>query len=37
MKHGKKYVAAKAMVEKGKIYDVAEAVSLAKKASYSKF
>ncbi len=37
MKQGKKYVAAKALVEKGKIYDVAEAVELAKKAHYAKF
>jgi large subunit ribosomal protein L1 len=36
MKHGKKYVAAKAMVE-AKIYSVEEAVTLAKKVSYTKF
>jgi len=36
MKHGKKYIAAKAMVE-SKIYDVAEAVALVKKVKYAKF
>lgn len=36
MKHGKKYVAAKAMVE-AKIYGLEEAVALAKKAHYAKF
>jgi large subunit ribosomal protein L1 len=36
MKHGKKYVAAKAMVET-KIYSVEDAVALAKKVSYTKF
>lgn len=36
MKHGKKYVAAKAMVE-SKIYSIEDAVSLAKKAHYAKF
>jgi large subunit ribosomal protein L1 len=36
MKHGKKYVAAKAMVE-AKIYGIEEAVALAKKAHYAAF
>jgi large subunit ribosomal protein L1 len=36
MKHGKKYVAAKALVE-AKIYGIEEAVALAKKAHYAKF
>lgn len=37
MKHGKKYVAAKALVTKGMIYSVEDAVALVKQVSYSKF
>lgn len=37
MKHGKKYIAAKAMVTKGMIYSVEDAVALVKQVSYSKF
>lgn len=37
MKHGKKYVAAKAMVTKGMIYSVEDAVALVKKVKYSSF
>ena len=36
-KLGKKYVEASSKIEKGKLYDVAEAVSLAKKTSTTKF
>lgn len=36
-KKGKKFVAAKAMVEVGKKYELAEAVELVKKVSFSKF
>lgn len=36
MKRGKKYIAAKAMVEQ-KVYDIADAVALVKKVSYAKF
>lgn len=34
---GKKYIAAKKLVDSKKIYQVAEAVKLAKETSYSKF
>ncbi|MDP2670432.1 MAG: 50S ribosomal protein L1 [bacterium] len=36
-KKGKKFIAAKAMVEFGKKYELTEAVELVKKASFSKF
>ena len=36
-KLGKKYVEASSKIEKGKLYDVAEAVSLAKQTSTTKF
>lgn len=36
-KRGKKFVAAKAQVELGKKYEIAEAVTLAKAVSYAKF
>lgn len=36
-KHGKKYLEAAALIEKGKAYPPEEAVGLAKKTSYSKF
>ena len=34
---GKKYIAAKKLVDSKKIYPIAEAVKLAKETSYSKF
>ena len=37
MKHGKKYVEAKKLIDNTKAYPLAEAVALAKKVSYSKF
>jgi len=37
MKRGKKYLAAKALVDNSKYYSIPEAVELAKKTSYSKF
>jgi large subunit ribosomal protein L1 len=37
MKHGKKYVEAASLVEKGKAYSLAEAVDLVKKTSNVKF
>lgn len=37
MKHGKKFLEAKKLVELGKVYDIKEAVALVKKVSYSKF
>jgi large subunit ribosomal protein L1 len=37
MKKGKKYVEASKLVEKGKLYDVNEAVELAKKTATTKF
>lgn len=37
MKHGKKYQEAEKLVEKGKLYDPAEAVALAKKTATAKF
>ena len=36
-KQGKKFLAAAALVEKGKTYTITEAIALAKKASYVKF
>jgi large subunit ribosomal protein L1 len=36
-KHGKKYIAAEALIEKGKAYDPKDAVSLARKTSVTKF
>lgn len=36
-KHGKKFEAAKLLVETGKVYEINEAVALAKKVSYAKF
>ncbi len=36
-KHGKKYVEARAMVDRTKLYPIAEAISLMKKTSISKF
>lgn len=36
-KKGKKFVAAKALIEMGKKYAIADAVVLAKKVSYAKF
>ncbi len=36
-KHGKKYEAAKKLIEIGKIYELTQAVALAKQVSYSKF
>lgn len=37
MKHGKKYIEAKKLIDVTKAYPIKEAVTLAKKASYSKF
>jgi large subunit ribosomal protein L1 len=37
MKHGKKYVEAASLVEKGKAYSLAEAVDLVKKTPNVKF
>jgi large subunit ribosomal protein L1 len=37
MKHGKKYNAAKALVDRSKKYEISEAIDLAKKVSYTKF
>ena len=36
-KRGKKFIAARALVEAGKKYPLNEAVALAKKVSYAKF
>lgn len=36
-KRGKKFIAAKAQIELGKKYEIAEAVTLAKAVSYAKF
>ena len=37
MKHGKKYNAAKALVDRTKKYEISEAIDLAKKVAYTKF
>ena len=37
MKHGKKYVEVKKLVEKTKLYPLAEAIELLRKVNYAKF
>ena len=37
MKHGKKYIEAAKLIERGNLYDPAEAVALVKKSATAKF